>query len=89
MVGDDIFVVDKVGSQGISCKEVVVGGTLTICTLEVVGNEVDLFYVLVLVELEKHCSEVGCFNRSFGFVVVVVDNWVGFEEGLNSKVAYQ
>ena len=63
-------------------------GTLGFGTLEGVGNWVDLGNVLV--ELEKHCFEVGCFGGSVGFVVVVVvDNWVGFEEGLDSKVAYQ
>ena len=60
-------------------------GTFGFGTFEGVGNWVDLGNVLV-VELEKHCFEVGCFGGSFGFVV---DNWVGFEEVLDSKVAYQ
>ena len=59
-------------------------------TLEVVDNDVDLVDVLVVVEREKHCFEVGCFDGSFGFVVVVVNNWVDLvDEGVDSKVAYQ
>ena len=89
IVGDYTFVVDKVGSQDIGCRGVVVVGTLGIGTLEVVGKWLVVVDEFVVVELEKHCFEVGCFGVIFSFMVVIVDNWVDLgKEGVNSKVAY-
>ena len=45
--------------------------------------------MLVVIEFEENCFEVGCFGGSFGFVVEVVINLVDLgEEGVDSKVTY-
>lgn len=48
---------------------------------------VDMF--VVVVDIEACCFEVGCFDGIFGFVVMVVDNWLDLgEDGVSSKVVY-